>query len=349
VPSQAWLPELAQRRKEELRRAFEQGKAGTFLSGVKGQIVIKNTQLIRMSGRPPPHPGSKRPRNNNQGAAARAEEARATAAARAAEAAKRTAEAARAVQVAPLSLAGGGAGAAAIPLPPSPEENARPTLLLNNANVPVAGRAWVEARPAGSKFLSPYSFFSPNNAFSENYVKAEIILKPGKIYKIARKTSKPKNMRFIGEQGGLYILDNSNGERFGAKITGRGVEYEILNLNRFKFADHRLVRTTDAGVRVLLCERKGEVYSSKVCQLVRYSPAENVYIFSIDGAEQALDDGEKGEYWEAFMLAEGEEVPAGINIRANKRGPSAPAAGAAPAGGGGGGRRKTRKRRTRRK
>jgi hypothetical protein len=300
-----------------------------------------------MSGRPPPHPGSKRPRNNNQGAAARAAEARAaearaTAAARAAEAAT------RAVQVAPLSLAGGGAGAAAIPLPPSPEENARPTLVVNNSNTPLAGRAWVEARPAGSKFLSPYSFFNPNNAFSENYVKAEIILKPGKIYKIASKTSKPKNMRFIGVQGGLYILENSSRERFGAKITGRGVEYEILNLNRFKFPDHRLVRTTDAGVRVLLCERKGEVYSSKVCQLVRYSPAENVYIFSIDGAEQALDDGEKGEYWEAFILAEGEEVPEGINIRANKRGPSAPAAGASAAAGGGGGRRKTRRRTKRR-
>ena len=125
-----------------------------------------------------------------------------------------------------------------------------------------------------------------------------------------------------------------------------------MNKNRFKFPDHRLVRTTDAGVRVLLCEREEAAYTSKVCQLIRYSPAENVYIFSIDGAERPLDDGEKGEYWEAFILADGEEVPAGINIRSNKRGPSAPAAAAAPAGGaaggGGGGRRKTRRKTKRR-
>ena len=326
-----------------------------------------------MSGRPPPHPGTKRPRNN-QGAEARAAEARAAQEARATAAARmiqgiRDAEAARVAQEARVAqtvyaYSGGGAGsaaaaagggggaaaagaAAAIPLPPSPEENARPTLLLNNANVPVAGRAWVEARPAGSKFLSPYSFFSPNNTFKRDYIKAEVILIPGKIYKFASKTSKPINMRFIRVHRNLYIFENANGDRFSTEIRGRGVEYEILNLNRFKFPDHRLVRTTDAGVRVLLCERKGEVYSSKVCQLVRYSPAENVYIFSIDGAEQALDDGEKGEYWEAFILAEGEEVPAGINIRANKRGPSAPAAGASAAAGGGG-RRKTRRRTKRR-
>lgn len=306
-----------------------------------------------MSGRPPPHPGSKRPRNNNQGAAA----ARAAAAAaRAAEAAReaeeaRAVEAARATQAAALSLAqlagggGGSASAASIPLPPSPEENARPTLLVNNSNTPVAGRAWVEARPGGSKFLSPYSFFRANNAFSVDYVKAEVILKRGNKYAIATKKSKPKNMRFLGVQSDLYVFDDLRGGRVGLKITERGVKYEILTSNRFKFPDHRLIRTTDSGVRVLLCEKAGEVYTSKVCQLVRYSPAQNLYIFSIDGAERGLDDGEKGEYWEAFILADGEEVPAGINIRSNKRALSAAGGGA----GGGGGHRKTRRRKTRRR
>ena len=306
-----------------------------------------------MSGRPPPHPGSKRPRNNNQGAAA----ARAAAAAaRSAEAAReaRAVEASRAAQATSLSLAqlagggGGSASAASIPLPPSPEENARPTLLVNNSNTPVAGRAWVEARPGGSKFLSPYSFFRANNAFSVDYVKAEVILKRGKKYDIATKKSKPKNMRFLGVQNDLYVFDDLRGGRVGLKITERGVKYEILTSNRFKFPDHRLVRTTDSGVRVLLCEKAGEVYTSKVCQLVRYSPAQNLYIFSIDGAENGLDDGEKGEYWEAFILADGEEVPAGINIRSNKRALSASGGGGAGAGGGGG-HRKTRRRKTKRR